>query len=112
MAKEEADATDKNHGKVEEEKNTDEEAPLLDQMEGVAKQHLVFKWVVTHPDVKVSATVAAINLADITPSTLYHVLHSLLITLYGSGLGVCMVVGDGASEERQTILEPVRHSIW
>jgi hypothetical protein len=71
---------------------------LLDHLKNVAEHHLVFKWTTVHPKVEHSPIVASFNLADLKPSTLMNTLHTVLTTLKGYGLGVCLLVGDGAEE--------------
>ncbi len=51
-----------------------------------------------HPEVARSPIVASFNLADLKPSMLINTLHTVLITLEGYGLGVCLLVEDGAEE--------------
>jgi hypothetical protein len=71
---------------------------LLDHVQNVAQHHLVFKWTTVHPEVAHSPIVASFNLADLKPSMLINTLHTVLITLEGYGLGVCLLVEDGAEE--------------
>lgn len=58
----------------------------------------MFKCTAVHPDVDISFTCAALNVSELKPSMLANVLHAILIELHNVGMGVCVIVGDGAGE--------------